>query len=104
MVNAVPHIDVDVRFLQPGDIIRSKVDEALRVKVERPIPVQALPSGHLCRHEHANGVVPKEHICNCRLERDHRAADNPEEKARAAARARRQQEREDAAWARRLNQ
>lgn len=91
-------ITIGVRYLQPGDIIRSEVDADLKVTVERP---SLRPTGHLCRHPVSQGNMPREHLCNCSLGRDHRTEDNREENRRSTSEARRA-EREDGKWLRQV--
>lgn len=81
MADTLPQIIVDVRFIQPGDIVRSKVDESLRVRVERPSLAEV-----------ALQPVPPAPV----------RVDPEVERARAEARAARQAAREEAAWQRQI--
>lgn len=98
MAGVDTRITIDAHYLQPGDIIRSVVGEDLQVTVERP---SLRPAGHLCRHPVSQGSMPREHLCNCSLGRDHRTEDNREEN-RGAQREARRSEREDGKWMRQV--
>lgn len=49
-----PQIYIDVKYLQPGDIIRSIVDDNFQVRVERPSL-----RGTSNRHHHPEPLTPE---------------------------------------------
>lgn len=96
-----PRITIDVKFLQPGDVVKSIVDDAFQVTVARP---SLKPAGHMERKlvmNRRNGNYRMtETLCHCSIGHDHRAEDLELTAERKAEQERRRAERAEQAWLR----